>query len=51
MRMKSKDLCKEPRIGSPLRRLLLDYTRIFWGVISQSVACCQHHNTDQRLAR
>ena len=51
MRMKSKDLRKEMRFGSPLQRLLLDYTRTFLGVISQSVACSQHHNIEQRLAR
>jgi CRP-like cAMP-binding protein len=51
MRMKAKDLRKEVRFGSPLQRLLLDYTRTFLGVISQSVACCQHHNIEQRLAR
>ena len=51
MKMKSKDLRKELRFGTPLQRLLLDYTRTFLGVISQSVACCQHHNIEQRLAR
>ena len=51
MRMKSKDLRKETGFGSPLQRLLLDYTRTFLAVISQSVACCQHHNIEQRLAR
>jgi CRP-like cAMP-binding protein len=51
MRMKSKDLRKEVRFGSPLQRLLLDYTRTFLAVISQSVACSQHHNVEQRLAR
>lgn len=50
-RMKSKDLRKEVRFGSPLQRLLLDYTRAFLSVISQSVACSQHHNIEQRLAR
>lgn len=51
MRMKSKDLRKELRFGSPLQRLLLDYTRAFLTVISQSVACSQHHTVEQRLAR
>jgi CRP-like cAMP-binding protein len=51
MKMKSKDLRKETRFGSPLQRLLLGYTRTFLAAISQSVACCQHHNTEQRLAR
>jgi CRP-like cAMP-binding protein len=51
MRMKAKDFRKEVRFGSPLQRLLLDYTRTFLAVISQSVACSQHHSTEQRLAR
>lgn len=50
-RMKSKDLRKAVRFGSPLQRLLLDYTRTFLAVISQSVACSQHHGIEQRLAR
>ena len=49
--MKAKDLRKEILFGSPLQRLLLDYTRRFLAVISQSVACSQHHNVEQRLAR
>jgi len=49
--MKSRDLRKEIRFGSPLQRLLLDYTRTFLSVISQSVACSQHHDVTQRLAR
>jgi CRP-like cAMP-binding protein len=51
MRMNAKDLRKEILFGSPLQRLLLDYTRRFLAVISQSVACSQHHNVEQRLAR
>jgi len=51
MRMRSKDLRKEVRFGSPLQRLLLGYTRTFLAVISQSVACSQHHHVEQRLAR
>ncbi len=51
MRMKAKYLRKEVRFGSPLQRLLLDYTRTFLAVISQSVACSQHHDIEQRLAR
>lgn len=51
MRMKSKDLRKELRFGSPLQQLLLDYTRAFLAVMSQSVACSQHHSVEQRLAR
>jgi CRP-like cAMP-binding protein len=51
MRMKSSALRKEVRFGSPLQRLLLGYTRTFLAVISQSVACSEHHNIGQRLAR
>jgi CRP-like cAMP-binding protein len=51
MRMKSKDFRKEVRFGSPLQRLLLEYTRTFLAVISQSVACSQHHDIEQRVAR
>jgi CRP-like cAMP-binding protein len=51
MKMKSNDLRKELRFGSPLQRLLLDYTRAFLTVMSQSVACSQHHTVEQRLAR
>jgi CRP-like cAMP-binding protein len=51
LRMETKDLRKEVRFGSPLQRLLLDYTRSFLAVISQSVACSQHHGIDRRLAR
>lgn len=51
MQMKSKDLRMEMRFGSPLQRLLLGYTRTFLAVISQSVACSQHHNVEERLAR
>jgi CRP-like cAMP-binding protein len=51
MRMKSNDLRKELRFGSPLQRLLLRYTQALLAVISQSVACSQHHTVAQRLAR
>lgn len=51
MRMRAKDLRKELRFGSPLQRLLLSYGRAFLAVISQSVACSQHHDVEQRLAR
>jgi CRP-like cAMP-binding protein len=51
MRIKSKDLRKELRFGTPLQRLFLDYTRTFLAVISKSVACSQHHSLEQRLAR
>lgn len=51
MRMKTSDLRKELRFGSPLQRLLLRYTQVLLAVISQSVACSQHHTLSQRLAR
>ena len=51
MRMKVRDLRKELSFGSPLQQLLLAYARTFLAVISQSVACCQHHQVEQRLAR
>ena len=51
MRMKTSDLRKELRFGSPLQRLLLRYTQVLLAVISQSVACSQHHTVGQRLAR
>jgi CRP-like cAMP-binding protein len=51
MRMKTGDLRKELRFGSPLQRLLLRYTQALLAVISQSVGCSQHHTVPQRLAR
>jgi CRP-like cAMP-binding protein len=51
MRMKTRDLRKELRFGSPLQRVLLRYTQVLLAVISQSVACSQHHSLPQRLAR
>ena len=51
MRMKTSDLRKELRFGSPLQRLLLRYTQALLAVISQSVGCSQHHTVAQRLAR
>jgi CRP-like cAMP-binding protein len=51
IRMKARDLRQELRFGSPLQRLLLDYARAFLAVISQSVACSQHHSIEQRVAR
>ena len=38
-------------LASPLQRLLLRYTQVLLAVISQSVACSQHHSVTQRLAR
>jgi len=49
--MKSKHLRRELAAGSPLQLLLLAYARTFLAVISQSVACSQHHTVEQRLAR
>jgi CRP-like cAMP-binding protein len=51
MRMSANELRGEMRFGSPLQQLLLAYARSFLAVISQSVACSQHHDIDQRLAR
>ena len=51
MRMTTMDLRKEIRFGSPLQRLLLRYTQVLLAVVSQSVACSQHHSVAQRLAR
>jgi CRP-like cAMP-binding protein len=51
MRMKTNDLRKELRFGSPLQRLLLRYTQALLAVVSQSVACSQHHTVAQRFAR
>lgn len=51
MRMKTDDLRKELRFGSPLQRLLPRYTQALLAVASQSVACRQHHPAPQRLSR
>ena len=51
LRMSSRDLRAEVRFGSPLQRVLLHYTQVALAVISQSVACSQHHRVEQRLAR
>jgi CRP-like cAMP-binding protein len=51
LRMKSKDLKKELRTRNPLQPPLLGYARTFLAVVSQSVACCQYHTVEQRLAR
>jgi len=51
MQMQAKDLRKQLRFGSPLQRVLLAYARTFLAVISQSLACSQHHNIEQRLPR
>jgi len=51
MRMKTNDLRRELRFGSPLQRLLLRYTQVLLAIISQSVACSQHHTVGQHLDR
>jgi CRP-like cAMP-binding protein len=51
MRMSADNVREEMRFGSPLQQLLLAYARTFLAVISQSVACSQHHDIEQRLAR
>jgi CRP-like cAMP-binding protein len=51
MRMKAEILRDELRSGSALQLPLLHYTRAFIALISQSVACSQHHAIEQRLAR
>jgi CRP-like cAMP-binding protein len=51
MRMSSADLRREVYFGSPMQRLLIDYTRTLLAVISKSVACSQHHSIEQRVAR
>jgi len=51
MRMSADALRAQTRFGSPLQRLLLAYALPFLAVISQSVACSQHHDIEQRLAR
>jgi CRP-like cAMP-binding protein len=51
MRMSADELRGEMRFGSPLQQLMLAYARSFLAVISQSVACSQHHDIEQRLAR
>jgi CRP-like cAMP-binding protein len=51
LRMSSRDLRSEVHFGSPLQRVLLQYTQVALAVISQSVACSQHHLVEQRLAR
>jgi len=51
LRMKSRDLRTELHLGGPLQRSLLRYTQVLVAVISQSIACSQHHSVVQRLAR
>jgi len=51
MRMKASILTHELKVGSPLQLRLLRYTRSFIALVSQSVACSQHHLLEQRFAR
>jgi CRP-like cAMP-binding protein len=51
MKLKAAILREELRIGSSLQMLLLRYTRAFMTLMSQSIACSQHHKLDQRFAR
>lgn len=51
MKLKASILRSELRVGSPLQMFLLRYTRSFIALMSQSIACSQHHPLDQRLAR
>jgi CRP-like cAMP-binding protein len=51
IRMSAQDFRHELTVGAALQRLLLAYARTLLAVISQSVACSQHHTIQQRLAR
>jgi CRP-like cAMP-binding protein len=51
IRMSAQDFRHDKTVGVPLQRLLLAYSRALLAVISQSVACSQHHTIQQRLAR
>ena len=51
LKMKASVLREELRVGSALQMLLLRFTRAFIALITQSVACSQHHALDQRFAR
>lgn len=51
LRMDASVLRNELRTGSRLQILLLNYTRAFIALMSQSVACSQHHQLEQRLSR
>lgn len=51
LQMEASVLRKELRVGSRLQMLLLNYTRAFIALMSQSVACSQHHQLEQRLSR
>lgn len=51
LKLKASILRDELRVGSPLQLLLLRYTRAFIALMSQSVACSQHHKLEERFAR
>ena len=51
MKMEASVLRQELQVGSPLQLLLLRYTRSFIALVTQSVACSQHHSLEQRFAR
>ncbi len=51
LQMEASVLRNELRTGSRLQILLLNYTRAFIALMSQSVACSQHHQLEQRLSR
>lgn len=51
LRLNASILRKELRVGNSLQLLLLRYTRAFIALMSQSVACSQHHSLSQRFAR
>lgn len=51
LKMKASVLRQELQLGSSLQMLLLRYTRSFIALMSQSVACSQHHSLEQRFAR
>jgi CRP-like cAMP-binding protein len=51
VKLRASVLRQELRVGSSLHLLLLRYTRAFIALMSQSVACSQHHHLVQRFAR
>lgn len=51
LKLKASILRNEITVGSSLQMLLLRYTRSFIALMSQSVACSQHHSLEQRFAR
>lgn len=51
LQLEASVLRNELRFGSTLQMLLLNYTRAFIALMSQSVACSQHHQLEQRLSR